>query len=243
VEAPDLWQRIVSATDIHTLLRELTTGAQPHGERLEDYLAELIREASLLEALAQAQVRESHQRLMLLIRSLDEARKPERELLAQSYAALFEQQLGLKVRHLRADERLASRNADGLVIGGLNAPLLARGEAGTHLFYTAQGGLAPVQVQVLPLNDEDEEAAPDRQTGGRPQGLQDKEYEASTNEDGLPFLPVIRVYEADGATLDLRSGLMTLKTPTAAELRAFVLAALPLPEEFKESRTYAGDVL
>jgi hypothetical protein len=235
VEARDLWQRVISATDIHTLLRELATGAQPHGERLADYLAELLREASLLEAIARTGVRESSHRVILLIRSLDEARKPERELLAQSYAALFEHQLGMNVKHLRADERLSSRNADGLVIGGINASLLAGGEAGTHLFYTAQDGLAPIQVAVLPLNEEDEETALDRYAGRRPQGLQGKEYEASTNDDWLRFLPVIRLYEAPGVTLDLRSGLLTLKSPTAAELRAFVLAALPLPDELEES--------
>jgi hypothetical protein len=42
---------------------------------------------------------------------------------------------------------------------------------------------------------------------------------------------VIRVYEERGGTLDLRSGLMTLRTPTAHEARAFLLATLPLPQE------------
>ena len=60
-----------------------------------------------------------------------------------------------------------------------------------------------------------------------------------TGSDGgkeSPTLPlVIRVYEADGVTLDLRSGLLTLKPPTSEELRAFLLAMLPLPDEFDGS--------
>jgi hypothetical protein len=41
--ADNLWQQITGAADIHILFRELATKAPPHGERLEDYLAELIR--------------------------------------------------------------------------------------------------------------------------------------------------------------------------------------------------------
>jgi ATP-dependent Clp protease ATP-binding subunit ClpC len=235
VEARNLWQRIVSATNIHRLLKELATEAQPHGEGLEDYLAELIREASLLETLAQANNDEASHRLVLLIRSLDESRKAERELLAKSYAALFEYKLGMKVKQIREVDGETSLHADALVIRGVNASLIANGEAGTHLFYTAQEGLAPIQVRVLPLPEEDEMAAIRKYADAPKQGVKDKDSEESTDEDLFQFLPVIRVYQADGVTLDLRSGLMTLKTPTAQELRALVLATLPLPGEFEES--------
>lgn len=234
VKTPDLWQRLVSASDIHTWLRELATGAQPHGERLEDYLAELLREVSLLESMAQADLSESNHRVVLLIRSLDESRKPERQLLAKSYAALFEYKFGMKVKRVREVDEVASMHAEAVVISGVQALAIANGEVGTHLFYTAQDGLAPLQVCVLPLQEGGEMAAIGKYADIRKQGLNDEENGASTNGDWFQFLPVIRLYEADGATLDLRSGLLTLKPPTAQELRAFVLATLPLPDEFKE---------
>jgi hypothetical protein len=59
--------------------------------------------------------------------------------------------------------------------------------------------------------------------------IEDEDVEARAADSG--DLSVIRVYVEQGGTLDLRTGLMTLRMPTARELRAFLLSMLPLPEE------------
>jgi hypothetical protein len=120
----------------------------------------------------------------------------------------------MNVKRLVEDERTMALNVEALVIRGAGAATIAQCEAGTHLFYSANDSLAPLQVRVLPFVD-----------GDRREVL---------NEESFDLPPVIRVYETEGATLDLRSGLMTLKTPTAEELRALVLAMLPLPLEVEE---------
>jgi ATP-dependent Clp protease ATP-binding subunit ClpC len=227
--ANQLWHHFINATDIHNLLKEFAAKAQLHGERPEDYLAELIRETSLLEALAQNQSDEQGNRLMLLIRSLDESRRQERQELAKAYAELFEHTFAMQVKRLPASAELVSLHAEALVIHGVNAATLAECEAGTHLFYAAQSGLAPVQVIVLPLNESDEMTA----IRSYAESLKGQLH-SNKSKDAMRLLPVIRVYESEGVTLDLRSGLMTLKTPTANEMRAFVLTNLPLPYEFAE---------
>jgi len=55
----------------------------------------------------------------------------------------------------------------------------------------------------------------------------------SEHVEGLP--PVIRIYAEPEATLDLRTQLLSIGKMGSAELRAFILAALPLPHEFGSS--------
>jgi ATP-dependent Clp protease ATP-binding subunit ClpC len=231
--AGNLWQRLINAADIRNLCKELAAGAQPHGERLEDDLAELMRETSLLEALARTAGDEPDNRFVLLIHAMDEASGPQRKALAKAYGQLFEHSFGLQVNHLQASGELASLHAEALVMNGAKALKLARCEAGTHLFYTGQGGLMPVQVDLLRLSDENEMAAIRRIAERLRQRLKPQGVDESND---LPRLPdIIRVYESEGVTLDLRSGLMTLRMPAPDELRALVLATLPLPAELAEA--------
>ena len=74
-------------------------------------------------------------------------------------------------------------------------------EAGTHLFVSASEVYVPVIV-----------SSPERGGGG-----------------GLP--PVLRIYSEPGATLDVRTRLLARAKLGNAELRAFVLSALPPPGE------------
>jgi hypothetical protein len=187
--AGDLWHQLIKAADIHNLLKELATKAQPHGEHPEDYLAELIRETSMLETLAQGNTDEQSNRLLLLIRTLDESRRQERQGLAKAYAELFEHKFAMQVKRLSTDVELVSLHAEALVISGVNATTLAQCEAGTHLFYTRQGGLAPIQVNVLPLNEGDEMTAIGSYAGAVRWPMLQNE-----RDNALRLLPVIRVY-------------------------------------------------
>jgi ATP-dependent Clp protease ATP-binding subunit ClpC len=229
--AGGLWQRVVASGDLHALFKELAANTQPHGERLEDYLAELLRETSLLETLAQAG--EADDGVLIVIESLAKGRGTERAALAKAYATLFEHKLAMKVKRLIEDEALALLNADALVIHGLKASFIARCETGVHLFYSAHDTLTPLRVSVLGLDEGEEIACIHKAVNRLRQPANQRQEKAESGE--LP--PVIRVYETEGATLDLRSGLMTLKMPAAEELRALVLAVLPLSLEIEKELT------
>jgi ATP-dependent Clp protease ATP-binding subunit ClpA len=232
-QTTDLWQQMLDAVDLHTLLKEIAAAAPPHGESLKDYLAELLREAALLKTLAQAGEEEANNRILLVIRAAEQGQKKECEWLAKSYQALFEHKLEMRVTRLPESEELRALQAEALLIHGIGASQIAAAEAGTHLFYLPQGRLAPMQVNVLSLGEQDEQTALREVAEKNKNRLHRTEGDGNGESSALPL--VVRVYEADGVTLDLRSRLLTLKPPTAEELRAFLLAMLPLPDEVDES--------
>jgi ATP-dependent Clp protease ATP-binding subunit ClpC len=223
VEERHLWQRIIAAGDIRLLMRELATGASPYGERREDYLAELIRELALLNTIAQTEP--SVNQAVILVESLDESFKKERELLVKSYVELFGHQLGERAEPV--SKALAGVPADALLTSGVNVFSLAKVEEGVHLFFSKQGQLVPIRVRVLSLGEADAPTAIRQHLEERRQSFNSE----AANKGAINLPPVLRLYEENGATLDLRSGLMTLKMPTVKELRALLLAALPLPRE------------
>jgi hypothetical protein len=94
------------------------------------------------------------------------------------------------------------------VLEGPLAALLAPLEAGTHLFVSNSQTYQPVVVTVGPADK-----------SGDPEHVED-----------LP--PVLRIYAEPEATLDVRTQLLSIGKIGSAELREFVLAALPLPHEF-----------
>ena len=55
----------------------------------------------------------------------------------------------------------------------------------------------------------------------------------ASRADGLP--PVLRIYSDPGVTLDIRSRLLARAKLGNAELRAFILSALPPPRELTRS--------
>ena len=85
--------------------------------------------------------------------------------------------------------------------------MLAPLEAGSHLFVSPDEGYAPLVV------------------GSRTGIDAGRDFE----QDGLP--PVLRIYSDPGATLDIRSRLLARGPLGRAELRAFILSALPPPRE------------
>jgi hypothetical protein len=90
-----------------------------------------------------------------------------------------------------------------LLLEGPIAALLAPLEVGTHLFVSDSQSYQPVVVTV---------------------------GSAQEHLENLP--PVLRIYAEPQATLDLRSRLLSIGKLGTAELRSFVLAALPRPHEF-----------
>ncbi|MCI0488659.1 MAG: AAA family ATPase [Blastocatellia bacterium] len=231
----DFWKEIVAAQSVHSYLRDLATASPPYGERVEDYLADALREASLLNAIAQGD-QSSASRAIVYISSLEESGREERAMLIRLYTKLFGNQLGLEVALPDDCKEALGATDEAIVVTGAQAPALAKGEAGTHLFYPAQDSFAPIRVEVLPVADEEDVRSVIERNSGQWSVVSGRSDSSLTDVGLSPSqsLPVIRVYDKEGRTLDLRSGLLTLKTPTAPELRAFLLAGLPLPQEFED---------
>ena len=121
-----------------------------------------------------------------------------------------------------------------LVLEMPGALRIARVEAGTHLFFSSSGQIAPLQVRVIALaaGREPLQAAEADRVEHQVWRENLDAGRATLDEDPWRLGPVLRIYDASGGTLDLRSGMMVpTGTPTADELRAFILSQLPVPAE------------
>jgi hypothetical protein len=130
------------------------------------------------------------------------------------YRNLFEREFNCKVIELEddSDEKDSATSAHKFVatlsLEGSLAALLAPLEAGTHLFVSSNQTHQPVVVTV------------------------GSAVMSSEPKRGGSLPPVLRIYAEPDATLDLRTQLLSIGKMGNAELRAFVLAALPGPREF-----------
>ena len=198
------------AHNLHQLLTELAARSETFGDKLDDYLLDLLNETSLLNAVSTIADGGVSQTL-IRVTSLDESGRQACLHLRDLYRTLFEREFNCKVvksENISSETDLrtgAHTHVGALWLEGGLAALLAPLEAGTHLFVSDSQTYQPVVVTVGSASD--------------PQQV-----------DSLP--PVLRVYAEPQVTLDLRTRLLSLGKLGSAELRAFVLAALPLPQEF-----------
>ena len=102
-------------------------------------------------------------------------------------------------------------------------------EAGTQLVLSGDSSLAPIIVQILPMAQDDDPVSAALKLGIAPGGS------GARSSEPVKIPPVVRIhFERDaGGAADLRSGLITPRSPTLSEMRAFLLAALPLPLELR----------
>ena len=114
---------------------------------------------------------------------------------------------------------------------------LVRGEAGTHLVVDDRGHLLPIQVGLAPApaaNGEAPTAAALRESFDRTRRTwldRLARGDAALDDDPFPPEPVVRVYDARAATVDVRTGLSTPGWPSAAELQRFLWATLTLADD------------
>ncbi len=122
-----------------------------------------------------------------------------------------------------------------LQLSGAGASEIARAVEGTHLILQRDGRLTPVLVFALTLAEDEDprDAWRRRQEAQRDWMAALARGEASADDDPLAIPPVVRRYEENGPTLDLRLGFVTTNWPDAGDLRTFLLAQLPPPGEFQ----------
>ena len=208
------------AHDLHELLTELPARSENFGDKIDDYLVDLLNETSLLNALSKIVDGDKSNAAQTLIRvaSLDATGRAACLQLRDLYRTLFEKEFNCKV--IKTDNTAdatdpkthAHMHVASLLLEGPLAALLAPLEAGTHLFVSNSQTYQPVVVTV----------------GSAEQVSHREQFES------LP--PVLRIYAEPEATLDLRTQLLSIGKMGSAELRAFVLAALPAPHEFDWKR-------
>src|SRR5262249_55544154 len=76
----DLWMALAASENPYDVFRELALSLPAYGEQTEHYLADLIREASLLEALADQQSMSGPERIIVQIKSVTPRAQVEIEL-------------------------------------------------------------------------------------------------------------------------------------------------------------------
>ncbi len=198
--------------DLHTLLLELKLSSTPFGDDFEDYLQDLIRETSLLELMASALTgRDTTSRTLLTISCFDDQGRQACKRLRDLYQTVFEREFGCQpIKSKRSEHDVASnRNTETLLFEGPLSARIALVEAGTHLFVSRSEGNIPIVVSA-------------RQVSG-PDHMPEL--------DKVELLPVVRIYSEFESALDLRSRLLAKGKVGSAELRAFILSAMPLPDE------------
>ena len=192
--------------DLHTLLHELKLSSTPFGDDFEDYLQDLIRETSLLELMASS-LKSSVVQTLLTITCFDDQGQQTCKRLRELYHTVFEREFGCQP--IKQKQAGSHRNTETLLLEGPLAAQIAQLEAGTHLFVSSSEGNIPIVVSVREVNGTNH--APD--------------------VDKFELLPIIRIYAEFESALDLRSRLLSKGKVGSAELRAFVLSALQLPQE------------
>jgi ATP-dependent Clp protease ATP-binding subunit ClpC len=191
------FRSISSAESMEEALRELLETAEPLPGDQE--LFDLENQLALLRLMAEAPPDERP--TFLLVRGFPDGveSRAVSSLLAKFHITLGSS-LGLEVSSATA---IGSENAFGVLqLKGVHARPLALLEAGTHLWMPKHGGPLPVRVDVL-------EAWP------------------SQPPDPFAFGPIVRVYPEDGATADVRTGMVAPPKFDPAVFRTFTLAALP----------------
>ena len=222
---------IAASADIRSYLQELSAASQPAGDDSQRELSDLIAATAALQSLLDTYHARLPERACLRLRAINAAQAEQVAFLAELYERLFREELGLDVE-VRTDAGEPGERV--LLLTGTQAVPFARMEEGTHLVCPAHGGLIPLQVRCVPLaadgdpltalthERQERQAWLDRLAAGL----------ASVDDDPATLLPVLRVYDLAGPTLDLRTGLLTTGLPTVAALARFLRSTLPLPPEF-----------
>ena len=203
----DNFDNRIFAQNLHQLISDLSVNSEAFGDKIDDYFLDLLNETSLLHVLSsivEGSNVDACPQTVIRVASLDATGRAACLQLRDLYRTLFEREFNCKV--INSDHMMSAHmHVAALSLEGPLAALLAPLEAGTHLFVSKSQTYQPVVVTVGP-------AAPAQRVQSLP--------------------PVLRIYADPDATLDLRTQLLSIGKIGSAEMRAFMLAALPLPNEF-----------
>jgi hypothetical protein len=227
------WDAALSAQDLHQFLSECAADAVPLGREAGEEWDALFRECALLQTMVTSSEGTGGSRALICLRRVDASGEAEARWLQQTYQKLFDKALSLDASCPDLDmDGLKERDAAFMVVEGTHAVTLSRIEEGTHLFWSGEGEATIVQAIVAPVPGG---RGPDTVVRDlferRRRWLEGVAQEkAAIDDDPLALRPVIRVYEKEGHTLDLRTGWLGERWPSVGEMRTFALSQLPWPE-------------
>jgi hypothetical protein len=235
-----LWRAIVAAEEVNQYLADLVRSARPFGATVGDRVEQALHEASLLEAMSAGAPGED--RAVLHLRSLGSSAGWTCGSLHKAYERLFGDRYGMGCTVLAEPGRSDSpdwleRGSVLMLMESPGALRLARAEAGTHVFFPAEGGMQPAQVRAIALPPG---ADPVQAARGDARARQDWRSalaagSAGPGQDPWALGPVVRVYEGESKVIDLRSGLLQHAVgDSIPSLLPFLLSQLPAPAEVAE---------
>jgi hypothetical protein len=170
-------------------------------------------------------------RIVLLVRALVQDLPACQQRLADALAAVAEE-LGFTC-YRQAGQ--GGTTPTVLALEGPGIAPLAAAESGVHIFCSRQENLLPVQVSMYPAGEADVSRQVAALCAQREAWLADVAGgAASADADPWPLGPIVRFYDDEGPTLDLRTGRSLPRFPTVAQWRSLVLAGLPLPGELND---------
>lgn len=216
-----LLREMAAVDDIHEYLREAFGAAPRFGRQLSHHFEQLEYEAALLEAMSRFDGAAAGEAVVII--AAQGQQQPLADEMLLRYREVFGAGLSLDCQTLEAEGPFKA-----FAVSGPHALAVAALEHGTHLFCPRHANLAPVPVWTLPVANNDAAATVAGFIGRRREWLRSlADGSGRVEDDPCPLPPVVRIYNADGPTFDLRSGLSAPGKPTADDLRTFVLAALP----------------
>ena len=178
----------------------------PNGTTLDAPFADLLGQAALLRAIAEAARAGTFDRALLYIRPLNPTQAPR----AVDHAVLASGAFGsgMEVEVTPLQEADGGVRDVGLVLEGPHAATLARVEMGTHLVRPSHEPAVVLQVVAIPLPDGDDARATLAALVESRRNWQDRleAGRAGWDEDPFSLGPVVRVYEEPGLVRDLRTG-------------------------------------
>ncbi|HMC89494.1 MAG TPA: AAA family ATPase, partial [Gemmataceae bacterium] len=226
-------REMAAALDINEYLRSLAEQVGPAASGAHDQeLTALLQRCAVLQAAADCQRTGAVERVVFWPRGLIAEHQGSANYLRITYRAVFSR-LGLDVSDFPDRDQTSGELGGFLLLQGPHAWALTCLEAGTHLFCPAHAPVQPIQVEVLPLADEENPAATLSAWRVRRQNWLERleRGEATVQDDPLQPGAVVRVYsEPSSGMVDLRTGQAGVK-----DLGACLLAALPLPQEITAS--------
>jgi ATP-dependent Clp protease ATP-binding subunit ClpA len=197
--------------NLYRFLQECASQCVPYGDLIEDYLQDIIREAALLDAVWTGLEAGAPTKTVMTIAALDEQGRTACIWLRNLYRTLFEREFGCTT---------------SVPVSSTDARL----KEGGHIEHLSIDG--PLANVLAPLEC------------GTHLFISPDAYVplvVSTKAEAPAGLPsVLRLYSDLGATLDIRSRLLARSKLGNAELRAFILSALPPPRELIGSDMLGG---
>jgi len=245
----NILREMAAAQDIYLFIEDLMADSVAYGgDEVQEALREAADDLALLHLAVECVARKEPEQAVVYVWSSNRPdHKPrsrpaasareafdalfpdEISQLVEALKAAFEGPCGQEVRELSP---ASGQGGDALVVRGLTALPLARVEEGTHLFSPVHGGLVLVQVHAWPVPEgADPQAVLSARLEERRRWQQElAEGHASADNDPLRLLPVLRIYNENGTTVDLRTGLLGRTLPA---LYPFVVGTLPLPPKLR----------